>query len=500
MPSGYPSPTDRKPTRRAGLLALGLLGLFAGLAGCAVGPDWVGVGVDLPQSYRRDPTPTHPRSDLTRWWVGFRDPQLDRLIVDAVAGNLDVAAAKARIREARALRHEEVGGLFPALEGSSSAIRSKTGTSAGGTGAVGSLYRGGFDAAWEIDLFGGQSRSVEAATRGLEAADADLEAVLLTLVGDVASNYVELRGHQARIALARRTAAAQREIAGLTRSKFDAGSSSEVDVAKATALAASTEAGIPSLEISRAVAVHRLGVLIGRAPGDVALRLEHSRGIPAQRTTLRPGLPAELLSRRPDVAAAERRLARATAEIGVAEAALYPSVSLTGSLSTTARRTGDLGKGSTIGWSWGPKLTVPIFAGGRLIAAVDVADARRDEAHVAFRAAVLVALQDVENALVSLTQERLRHRRLSEATTSHRRAAALSRSLWRTGSSSFLDVLDAERSLHSAEDALIQSRVALSTDAIALAKALGGGWDDHVVVDRPEVVDVATGPHLRSPP
>ncbi len=281
---------------------------------------------------------------------------------------------------------------------------------------------------------------------------------------------------------------------------FDAGSSSEVDAAKATALAASTEAEIPSLEIARAVAVHRLGVLLGRAPGDLALRLKYARGIPALRDTIRAGLPAELLSRRPDIAAAERRLAQATAKIGVAEAALYPSVSLTGSVSTSARKVGDIGKGTTIGWSWGPTLTVPLFAGGRLIAAVDVADAQRDEAQVAFRAVVLVALQDVENALVSLAQERIRHRRLTEATTAYRRAATLSRSLWRTGSTSFLDVLDAERSLHSAEDALIRSRVALSTDAVALAKALGGGWDDHVVVARPEVVDVATGPRFRAIP
>lgn len=499
MSPRHPSRTGPIPSRRAGLLALALLAPSLGLSACAVGPDWTGAAVAVPPRYLRDAAPPRPRGDLAHWWTGFGDPRLDRLIAEAVDGNLDVAAAQARVREARALRHEEVGALFPGLDGSSSLTRSKTATTGDGPGVVATLHRVGFDAAWEIDVFGGQARAVEAAARGQEAAESDLEAALLTLVGDVASTYVELRGHQARIALARRTAAAQREIADLTRAKAEAGSSSEVDVAKARALAASTEAGIPSLEIARAVAVHRLGVLVGRAPGGLAARLERSHGIPTLTRPIRPGLPADLLSRRPDIAAAERRLAQATARIGAAHAALYPSVGLAGSLSTTARKAGDLGKGSTIGWSWGPTLTVPIFAGGRLIAAVDAADARRDEAHVALGAVVLVALRDVEDALVSLSRERVRHARLAEAAAAYRRAAALSRALWRTGSTSFLDVLDTERSLHSAEDALVQSRVALSTDAVALAKALGGGWDDPVA-DRPGVVDAVTGPHPRAIP
>ena len=325
----------------------------------------------------------------------------------------------------------------------------------------------------------------------------------MTLIGDVALNYVEMRGEQARIALAKRTAASQRETVKLTRGKFDAGSSSNLDVANATALATTTEAQIPLLETSRALSVHRLGILLGREPGALVERLADLRRFPRPTRPIRPGIPADLLSRRPDVARAERLLAQATASIGVADAALYPSVNLTGSLSTSASRIGDLGKGSTIGWSWGPTLTVPLFAGGSLVAAVDVADAQRDQARLAFQSIVLTAMEDVENALVALAQDHIREGRLAQAARAYGEAATLSRTLWQAGTSGFLDVLDAERSRYSAEDSLIQSRVAIAADAIALSKALGGGWDDPIEVDRPLVIDVGTGPHLpelASPP
>jgi len=489
---------DMLSIRRSRLHAtpLMLIACLSWLTACSVGPDYETPRLNLPRQFSRAPEAVADRTNLSRWWTSLNDQLLDQLIEEAVAGNLDVAAAKARIREARADRREAIGGFFPSVDGSASAIRSKTASASGGAGPVSSLYRAGFDASWEIDLFGARARTAEAATRGVEAADADLRSTLLTLVGDVASNYVALRGGQARIALARRTAASQRETAALTRSKFDAGSSSALDAANAKALAAGTEAGILALEISGAESAHRLGILLGREPGALLSRLERPAAIPAPRLSIRPGVPADLLSRRPDIAMAERQLAQATAKIGAAEAALYPSVSLTGSLSTSAAKIGDLGKGSTIGWSWGPTLTVPIFAGGELVAAVDVAHAQRDEYHLAFRSVVLTAMEDVENALVALSREQIRVRLLDESATSYRRAAELSRFLWRTGSSSFLDVLDAERSLHSTEDTLIQSRVAIATDVIALAKALGGGWDDPVIVDRPEVVDTGTSPHF----
>ncbi|KAA5602688.1 efflux transporter outer membrane subunit [Blastochloris sulfoviridis] len=507
-PSDRPAAPGPRWRRRYGAAAGGLA-LALGLAGCAVGPDYRTPLLDLPQQYgsakKRPAAQPAPKSDLTRWWQGLRDPILTALIDEAVAGNLDVATAKAKVREARALRRQAIGALYPNVDGFASATRNKTATSRGASstdtaGSIASppytLYQAGFDASWELDLFGANRRNVEAANDALDAAWDDLDGALLTLIGDVAATYVEARGYQARAALARRTAASQRETAAITKSKFDAGSASAVDVAKATAQAASTEANIPALESAYAESVHRLGVLLGREPSALSAPLARPRSIPAPRLPLKPGVPADVLLSRPDVRAAERRLAASTANIGEAEAALYPSVTLTGNISTSAQKFGDLGKSSTIGWSWGPQLSVPIFNAGRLLAAVGVAEAQRDQSHIAFRAAVLTALEDVENALVSLAKERTRAARLSESALAYREAARLSRQLFQLGSTSFFDVLDAERSLYSAEDSLLQSRVSISTDYIALAKALGGGWTDAVDVSTPEVVDTGTGPHF----
>ncbi|CAN7560727.1 efflux transporter outer membrane subunit [Bosea sp. LjRoot9] len=472
------------------------------LAACAVGPDYQAPSLSLPGQWGNAPKTAKSLQlkQLSQWWKRLGDKTLNGIVEEAVAGNLDVASAKARIREARATRRQAIGALFPSLDGTGSATRSRTSAATSSTGgnATSSLYQAGFDASWELDLFGANYRGVEAATYGTDAADEDLRATLLTLVGDVTSNYVEARGYQARIALARRTAASQRETEGLTRTKFQAGSASAVDVAKAAAQASSTEAAIPSLEAAYAQSLHQLGILTGQAPTALAGRLARGGPIPAARSTPPAGLPADVLRNRPDVRKAERQLAQYTAKIGQAEAALYPSVSLTGSIATSALKTGDLAKNSSIGWSFGPTLSVPIFNGGELRAAVEVAQAQRDQYDSAFKLSVLTAMQDVENALVSLAQERLRAGKLSSAAASYRDASRLSRTLYQSGSSSFLDVLDAERSLYSAEDTLLQSRVAVSTDFIALNKALGGSWTKPVDVSSPTVVAVNTGPHARS--
>ncbi len=463
------------------------------LAGCiVVGPDYETPGLSLPVRWSAGKAKPLAPPQLSHWWTRFRDPMLTGLIEDAVAGNLDVADARAKVREARASRREAIGTLLPSINGSGSAIRSGK-----GQGKSTSTIEAGFDSSWEIDIFGGNRRLVEAADRGVEAAEEQLRYTLLTLVGDVAAYYVEARGYQARIYLARRTTHSQRETARLTRSKFEAGSVSAVDVARASAQASSTAANIPTYEAAYASALHRLSVLTGREPNALAQHMKKRSGrIPSPRLPLPTGIPADVLTNRPDVRLAERQLAQATARIGVAEAARYPSISLTGSLSTAGSRIGDLAKKSTISWAFGPALTVPIFNGGQLKAAVEVAQAQRDQSFIAYRKAVLTALEDVENAIVAMAQERIKIGRLADAVRNYRQSAELSRTLYDTGASSFLDVLDAERSLYSAEDSLIVSRVAIATSYIALAKALGGGWDGEVDVETPEVVDTRTGPHL----
>lgn len=492
-----PKSGSRLVCRRAAA-PVALLAAMAVLSGCMVGPDYEKPRPALPAAWSDagKAAPSRP-PELAEWWRRLNDPLLDELVAEAVAGNLDVAASKAKIREARASHRQSAGALFPSAGGSASATRNRSASASSGPGDTYSQFQAGFDANWEIDLFGANRRAVEAARYGMDAAEEELRATLLTLIGDVAASYVEARGYQARIALARRTAASQNESAALTRRKFEAGASAAVDVANASGQAASTAAAIPELESVYAQTVHRLSVLTGRPPAALAERLRKHAPIPRPKLPIPTGVPADILLARPDVRMAERQYAQATAKIGQAEAARYPGVSLTGDIATSGLRIGDLGRSSSIGWSFGPALTVPVFNAGQLAAAVEVAQAQRDRYFIAYRASVLTALEDVENAIVALAQERIRNGRLASSVERYREAATLSRSLYEAGSASFLDLLTAERSLYSAEESLIQSRVSIAASYIAMNKALGGGWNGHVDASTPEVADARTGPRLR---
>ncbi|TPM99831.1 efflux transporter outer membrane subunit [Mesorhizobium sp. B2-1-3A] len=469
------------------------------LAGCVVGPDYRTPILPMPANWSGEkPTKSVQPAQLSQWWQRLRDPQLNTLVAEAVAGNLDVATAKAKIREARASYRQSAGTLLPSVDGSGSVTRNKSSATTAGTNSIYSEYQSGFDASWELDLFGANRRGVEAARYGVDAAQEELRSTLLTLVGDVASYYTQARGYQARIALARRSAVSQRQTAELTRTMALAGSATAADVAKAMGQAASTEAEVPTLEASYAEAVHRLSVLTGRPPAALSERLKRGKPIPSPRLPMPTGIPADILLSRPDVRMAERQYAQYTAKVGQAEAARYPSVSLTGNISTAALNLGDLGKNSSIGWSFGPSLSVPLFNAGQLQAAADVARAQRDQYFIAYRASVLTALEDVENALVLMAQERIRIGKLASSAKSYGEAANLEGTLYKAGETSLLDVLDAQRSLYTAEDSLLQSRVLLATNYIALNKALGGGWDGAVDSAKPEIIDVKAGPRLAS--
>ncbi len=477
------------------IIAAALVGT---LTSCVVGPDYRAPGLPMP-SHWGDKGATEPRKvpQLSQWWKQLKDPTLNALIEEAIADNLDVATAKAKIRLARATYREQKGALLPTVEGTGSATRTRTSAAESGTAdaTFSTLYAGGFDASWEMDLFGGNKRAAEAAKYGVDAADEQLRDTMLTLIGDVASYYVQAREYQALRDLARRTAISQRKSAALTHAEYQAGSATAVDTAKADAQASSTESDIPAYEISYAEAVHRLSVLLGKPPATLEERLKAGGPIPSPKTNVAIGIPADILTSRPDVRLAERQLAQYTAKIGQAEANRYPSISLTGDITSSAASIGDLAKTSSIGWSLGPSLTVSLFQGGQLKAAVDVAKAERDQYFIAYQSAVLSAMEDVENAVVSLTQERLKYVKLASSSSSYRRASDLSRTLNKAGATGFLDVLDAERSLYSAEESVIESRASIATDYIALNKALGGGWDGLVDVSIPAVIDADTGPH-----
>jgi NodT family efflux transporter outer membrane factor (OMF) lipoprotein len=465
--------TTRSETRSRLASIIGAAVMAATLASCTTAQDYSRPKISMPSSWSfagKKDAPKPP--ELADWWKSFNDPTLDSLVAKAVDGNLDVATSLSRVEEARASLRQAGGDLYPTASGSTSAKRAK---SQAGTATA---FQAGLDASWEIDLFGANQRSVEAARFGLNAAEEDLRATTLTLIGDIASNYVAARGYQARQTLSAKSADLQRDTLQITRDKESLGAGTGLDVANAEGQTYSTEANIPELAASYSETVNRLSVLTGEAPGALNRIMEKGRGkVPTARISVKTGVPADLLNARPDVRMAEFKLSQAKARKGVADANRYPSVTLTGSITTSAADFGDLAKGSSIGWGFGPAINVPIFNAGKLKAAADVAKAQQDQAFIAYQAAVLGALEDVENASVSLTQQRRRNAKLSASVGSYRQAAELSRTLYREGASEFVNVLTAERSLYSSEDGLIQSRVALANDFIALNKALGGGWN-----------------------
>jgi NodT family efflux transporter outer membrane factor (OMF) lipoprotein len=462
------------------------------LSGCVVGPDYARPSLSafafVGKAHRDGSVPT-----IQEWWKQFNDPVLTALIDKAVDGNLTVATAKAKVREARASYKVSTGADLPSVNGTTSAKRSRNGDQ-----SPANLVQGGLDASWEVDLFGANRRSKEAAKAGLDAAEEDLRASLVTLIGDVSVNYVNARGYQARIALSKRSAASQRQSLDLVLDKQRLGSGTELDVQNAKGQVATTETNIPDLEIAYAEAVHRLGVLTGQDPTALVGLMSNVRPVPTASFKASRGIGAAAIAARPDVRVAERNLAKATASIGIAEANRYPSISLTGSISTAGAKIGDIAKSSTISWAIGPSLSVPIFNNGKLKASVDVAKAQRDQSFLAYQAAVINGLEDVENAVVSLSQDRVKLSKVSEAAASYRSVTQLTQSSYDSGASDFLDVLSAERSLYSAESSVIQSKVSLALDYIALNKALGAGWNGTVDSSKPVVADTKTGPRHSS--
>lgn len=470
------------------------------VAGCAVGPDYRRPEVELPPSWSRaaapaDATPSTALEaiELARWWQSFGDPTLDSLVELAVAANPGVAVARSRVREARAAEVASGAGRFPAIGSEASIAHERM----SGDGLIGGflpdpefdLFQAGFDATWEIDVFGGHRRAVEAARAAVEEADENVRDVQVQVGAEIARSYVAVRGAERRLVIADRNLESQRSSLALTEERFRAGLTGELDVTQSRSLLASTEAQRPRLDAERDRAVHRLSVLAGKPPESLrALLAEHgdipgsaAAGSLAQRIPV--GLPSDLLRRRPDVRRAERAVAAATARVGMATADLFPKLSLTGSFGLESISASDFFDAASRAYSIGPTIRWPIFEGGRIRAQLEAADAREEEALALYREAVLTSLEDVENALSSFARERVRHDRLIDAVAASRRSLELARDLYQNGLGSFLQVLDAERTLYAAEDSLVLSDGAVAIDLVALFKALGGGWDPDAAPD-----------------
>lgn len=453
-----------------------------GLAGCvAVGPDYTPASPDVPDGWKRIDTTARPLThaaatgDLSQWWQGLNDPLLSELVAEALQASPDLRTAQARLREARARRSVAAAVRFPDVTAAGSARRSRSSEETG-SGDARNSFSAGFDASWELDVFGGVRRSVEAAEADLESSVANLDNTRVSLASEVALNYVEVRALQTRLGIARANLASQSETLQLTDWRAQAGLVSSQDVEQARSNREQTRAQIPGFETSLAESEHRLDVLLGHAPGTLHARLAATAELPAVPDQIAVGIPADTLRQRPDVRAAERKLAAETARVGVAEAARYPSFTLSGSIGLEALTLGALGNGGAATSSLLAGITSPVFNAGRLRAQVEIQDAVREQAQVSYEQTVLTALQEVENALVALARNRERVEALAIAVESARNAAQLAQQRYSAGLIDFQSVLDTQRSVLSAEDSLASSRADGVLALIRLYKALGGGW------------------------
>ena len=457
------------------------LGLFASmtlLSACAVGHDYK-TPVTAPVVLQNAPAATYsaaqPEAD---WWKLFGDPVLDGLVSQALAGNLDLKVAVARVDEARALFKDARLDQLPRVTASGGYQKSdQQQPGSNGERVEGETYTGGFDAGWEIDLFGRVRRGVESARAEAGAAKADLRDAQVTIAAEVARNYLELRGAQARLAVANRNLETQRETVRLTKVRYDAGAGSPIDVASAQARLNATEAVIPALITAEKRANYRLCVLTGQRPGalNATLVVQNAEVTPLI-TALPIGDATDLLRRRPDVQAAERRLAAQTAKVGVATADLFPRVRVTGFIGFLSGSAGGFGNSASQAWSVAPTVSWPALDLGGAHQRLKAAQARNDASLAVYDQTVLGALEDLENALVGYRQQQAQLVSLTNQAAASRRAAELARIQYKEGGIDFLVLLDAERTLLAAEDSLTVAETGVNTNVVAIYKALGGGW------------------------
>lgn len=460
------------------------------LAACKVGPSYrppSAAALNIPDQFQASSTivPEQDMADLARWWDDFEDPVLSRLVDRAFTANLDVSAAAARLRQARATLRATKGQLLPSVGANASLTRTIGNNrsaivdpATGQTVSVGgdtTIYRGGFDVAWEADLFGGIRRSIEAARASAEASRATLRFTQASIAAEVALNYVDARLAQSRLRIARENLSSQDDTLDLVGWRQKAGLVSGLDYEQARQLRAQTAASIPTIENDYATAVNHIAVLLGEAPGAVTALIDPPASIP-----LAPGvgapIPAQVIERRPDVAQAERSLAAEVARIGVQTAQLYPALQLEGSFAGSATSISNVfsdGIGNLVAG-----ITAPIFEGGRIRAAILGQRASADAAYDAYRKAVLTALEETENALKGREVAERREGDLKVSYEAANDAAKYARLQYRAGLIDFQSVLDAERTLLASQDATATARANRASATIQLYKALGGGWQN----------------------
>jgi NodT family efflux transporter outer membrane factor (OMF) lipoprotein len=460
-----------------------LLAVALPLSACSVGPDYhprTAAELGVPDGYSV-PAEQARAEDVTRWWANFNDPMLGALVEQVRTANLNVAQAVTRLRQARESLVQSQASLLPTVGVSGGASRSQQVTGPGGSGNSFSI---GADASYQVDLFGGNRRGVEASGAAYEAAGFDYATVLISVQAEIARNYVLARLAQQQLANARESLALQDDNLQIAGWRVQAGLVSSIDAEQARSSRAQVAASIPSIEANYNGFVSRLGVLTGQAPGALKAQMEARQPIPVGPASVAVGIPAETLRQRPDVRSAERNLAAATARIGVAQAQLYPALSIGGSLGSGGGAIGTLF--DTISGRLFASIAQTIFDGGRIRSQVRANEAAAEGAFLSYKQTVLTGLEDVENAIVALSAAQERARQFAIAFDAANNTAILARMQYRSGLTDFTTLNQAELSLLSARNGLAQSQADQATALIALYLALGGGWDSN---STPEALD-----------
>ena len=480
----YRGADSASPLLRFKNLAPALLALS--LAGCAVGPDYRASAPATPAAWSAD---NGRQAETATWWTTFRDPLLDQLVAQAQARNLDLRLAQARLREIRAQYGVTRSQIGPEVAATGGVNRARTSEAQGQPGLDNprTSWQAGFDASWEIDIFGGTRRAIEAAGAEVEQEEYRVGDVLVSIIAETVSAYLDLRAADERLAALDQVVGAQSQLRDRVQQRVAAGLADPSQLAQAEADLAGTATRVAPVEVARAQALNRLALMVGELPtapsGDQPHLLStpalHGSGtVPDPTLSLAPGLPSELLLRRPDLRLAERALAAATARVGVAKSDFFPKFALLGSFGWSAGSTDDLFTAANQRWSIGPSLRWPLFASGRIANAVKAADARLEQAGLRYERAVLQAAGEVENALVRTSRSRERVAAASTALAARERATDLARRRYDRGLTDVSAVLEQERLLADARGQLVDARLEQGQALAALAKTLGGGWDE----------------------
>ncbi|WP_129641618.1 efflux transporter outer membrane subunit [Peristeroidobacter agariperforans] len=457
---------------------LSVLAVSAVLAACAVGPDYQRPETKSPDEFVSTDATQFATADVEGdFWKAFNDEQLNSLIEEALAANHDIRIATARLREARAIRGEAQLDFAPTVTASAGQTESRgSARQALGFARDQDYYDAGFDAFWELDFFGRIRRNVEANTALVQAAEAGVYSTQVSITAEVARNYFELRGSQQRLEVAQRNAENQRETLRITTARLDAGRGTQLDTSRAQAQLSATLATIPDFESDITRSILRLGVLTGKSPEALLPQLSAVQKLPTLPTTQNIGTPELLLRRRPDIMVAERQLASATAQIGVAVGDLFPRISFVGRWGFDAIDSGDLGKGSSESYAFGPSIQWAAFDLGRVRQQIKQREAATDRALAVYQQTVLQALEETDASMTAYVKAKVKQAHLQDSTTASLEAVTLARARYESGVADFLTVLDAERSALTAEDQLALSETQTATALLATYKALGGGF------------------------